>query len=112
MPISKPIIAAGPTIKRGKAKDTKLILSSSLPGTQRRYTDENGLLVLDDQLPQREGQLFAYRDGSAPGASLYVAVDINGTLEWKRVVPGLNVVNSSTGKPWDPLAGFYDPLAS
>lgn len=112
MSISKPIIAAGPTVKRDKTKDTKLIISSALPGTQRKYIDENGQLAFDDQLPQREGQLFAYRDGSAPGASLYVAVDMNGTLEWKLVVPGLNIVNSSTGKPWDPLAGFYDPLAS
>jgi hypothetical protein len=112
MPISKPIIAAGPTVKRGKAKGTKLLISSALPGTQRRYIDENGQLTLDDQLPQREGQLFAYRNGSDPGASLYVAVDMNGTLEWKRVVPGLNMINSSTGNAWDPLAGFYDPLAS
>lgn len=112
MSISKPIIAAGPTAKRDKAKDTKLFLSSALPGTERRYIDKNGQYVFDGQYPQREGQLFAYRDGSAPGASLYVAVDMNGTLEWKRVVPGLNIINSSTGKPWDPLAGFYDPLAS
>ena len=61
MSISKPIIAAGPTVKRDKAKDTKLVISSALPGTQRKYIDENGQPAFDDQLPQREGQLFAYR---------------------------------------------------
>lgn len=112
MPISKPIIAAGPTVKRDRLKDTKLLISSALPGTTRIYIDSSGQLSVDDQLPKREGQLFAYRNGSDPGVSLYVAVDMNGTLEWKRVIPGLNIVNSNTGQSWDPLARFYNPLAS
>lgn len=31
---------------------------------------------------------------------------------WRRVQLSSSVIDSRTGKPWDPNAGFYDPLAS
>lgn len=87
--------------------------SSSEPGTPRRYVDSTGSVVSDEQLPSVEGELFVYRpDTSIQYATLYIAVDIGGTLEWKRVNPMGSAQDRRTGNSWDPLAGFYNVLAS
>ena len=114
MSIDNGQIVSKPT--RAKSEVSALFVksfSSSEPGTTRRYRDSTGSLVVDQQLPSVEGELFAYRpDSSIQFGALYIAVDIGGALEWKRVNPMGLAQDKRTGNNWDPLAGFYNVLAS
>lgn len=80
--------------------------------SQRRLTwpyDISYTTVPND--PLFAGQVCVYYDqanNSYP--SMYIVVNINGTLKWKQVMLAY-AINSSTGQAWDPLASFYNPLA-
>jgi hypothetical protein len=75
--------------------------------------DESGNLILDYQSPKAEGQIAVWQQNVGdPAAQAYVAVFISGALQWVRVIHTLGLQNSNTGTPWDPLASFYNPLAS
>ena len=44
--------------------------------------------------------------------NMYVVVDIAGKRTWKRCGLLSGTLDPRTGKPYDPLAGFYSPLAN
>lgn len=101
---------------RTTAQATQLFassISSAGPGEERRYVDpDTGKLTIDQQQPLQAGQLFVYwSDRSFRFAELYIAVDIEGTLTWKQTRSLGVTEDKRTGKPWDPLAGFYNVLA-
>lgn len=64
------------------------------------------------QPPGYEGELRAVESGTNGVCSLYVVVEISGTLTWKMVKPSSGTIDSGTGKPYDANAGFYSPLAT
>ena len=112
MAINKPIIDAGQTYTRSRVKTVVGKITSAIPPATRFYVDEDGRVAFQSQDPEREGQILFYRDGSSLAVQMYVVVSIGGTLTWKYVLPTAQMQNAANGKPWDPLAGFYDPLVS
>ena len=112
MAINKPIIDAGPTYTRQQVKTVVGEITSVTPPNERFYIDSNGDRIIKDQQPAVEGQMLFYRDGTSPAVQMYVVVLVNGDLLWKTVLPVSQMQNAANGQPWDPLAGFYDPLVS
>lgn len=111
MAINKPIVAAGPTTARQQAETVVLKVSGTAPPEIRVYRDENDLIVIEEQLPEREGQLLVFRPPGERFAYLFVVVDIQGTLTWAVVSTRAVATDAATGKPWDPLANQYSILA-
>ena len=99
MAINKPVISAGPTSQRRGTRICCVPITNVDPtsGATRRYLD-NGLIKTDTQTPQREGQMLVLDDGAT--ITMYVVVDISGTLTWKRVGGVMGAYNTKTGKPW------------
>jgi hypothetical protein len=65
------------------------------------------------QQPEREGQMVAFVQPNSVGvstATLYVVVNISGTLTWKPVVDISERIDSRTGLPYDPNLNFYSSL--
>lgn len=108
MGINKPIIPAGPTIQRAHITDYPVRTHDGLPGETylKRDTDGINLLIVTVSPPTREGQVYFYRnnDGANRQATMYVGVDISGTLTWVRVSFG-SFNNSYTGQAYDPIYG-------
>lgn len=67
----------------------------------RTVPQGNGSIVVD-QSPTAEGELviYHYEDFGLPVAQPFVAVDIDGTLEWKVVKKSRRLTDSRTGQPW------------
>ena len=62
--------------------------------------------------PDYEGQ-FCFVENSTEGPyNMYVGVFIGGVLLWKRCAFISRNIDPRTGKPYDPLLGFYSPLAN
>jgi len=62
--------------------------------------------VLLDQTPRFEGELCIYQDSQqrlAREGTLYVVVNIGGTLTWKRMV---FATHAGTGQAWNPYASY------
>jgi hypothetical protein len=60
--------------------------------------------------PECVGQIAAYQDPANPNyVQLYIASDI---VTWKKVNLASLLIDTRTGKPYDPNAQFYNPLAS
>lgn len=83
------------------------------------WTDDNLSDLVEDvyteftQEPQREGQLVVFIERNSeniPVANLYVVVNIEGTLTWKRCTGVIRTLDPNTGEPFDPNVGFYSPL--
>ena len=101
MTINSPIIAAGPTQSIAKTYGLRVQIIPVTPGqTYSTYVD--GMVLLVDTEPVTHGQLIIQRYGSGAGSvmSLYVAVDIGGTLEWKKAKV-LSGVDRYTRRPVD-----------
>lgn len=106
MPISRPIIDAGPSISSGRAATLVMNLSNIVPPASGYRPDGEGGLVLVDQNADIEGKLIIYQDlYSWPNLTIYVVVNIGGTLQWKKVAPRMVWTDSRTGQPWDPYYG-------
>ena len=114
MAINNGRLVVGPTLKRDQEKLFFVsYITNTLPGTYRRYVGEDGNATLDPQLPEVEGQIVVFQEGQGDQAAVaYIAVTIDSTLEWRPVVHTLDLGDTRTTETWDPLAGFYDPLAS
>ena len=103
----------GPTAKRDR--DKLLFVSHQWYGspTDTIFYSDNGLPSVRHSLdPVAEGELYVQRESGTQYATLFIAIDIGGALEWKVAGSTVGVIDSNTGKPWDPLAPFYNPLAS
>lgn len=111
MAINKPIVAAGPTTTRQQAETVVLRVSGTAPPDPRLFLDENGILAVEDQTPEREGQLLVFRPPGERFAYLFVVVDIQETFTWVVVSTHAVATDAATGKPWDPLANQYSILA-
>ena len=111
MAINKPTIAAGATYTRERAETVVVGLTSTIPPADR-IAIIDGQWTRISQAPLREGQLLVHRHDGLRTGTLYVVIDIAGTLTWKQVKPFGDMQNPNTGKTYDSLAKLYDPLAS
>ncbi|WGL30748.1 hypothetical protein SCRES3_gp91 [Synechococcus phage S-CRES3] len=68
--------------------------------------------LLVQRLPEYEGQICFVENSTESRYSMYVVVDMNGILAWKRCGMVSGAVDPRTGKPYDPLASFYSNLAN
>lgn len=99
MTISSGRIVAGPTQTRADAKETYATVTSAIPPAPRFTSDpDTGILSAVNQNPEREGQVLIYNAQNE--TTMYVVVDINGTLTWKRCVALTGYIDSTTGKPF------------
>lgn len=110
MTFNDPRLVVGPTKQRYEARGSKLELIKSVPGTADLYLDENREWQVTETFPQFEGQLIGQQFAGDYTCELYVAVYIPSQVEgrdpnltWKRVKPFALVIDSGTGKPWDPM---------
>jgi len=107
MAINKPRIAGQPTADISLTVERPLDHRSIPPTESGGKVVDGQLVTVDPVVPMVEGQLSAYTafDDARLNrtAVLYVAVDIGGTLTWKRVVPVPAIINQYTGKPYDPI---------
>lgn len=114
MAIENGRLVVGPTLKRDQEKLFFVsYITYTEPGAIRLYKDEDGIIRADPQLPEVEGQIVVFQEAQGSGlGKAYVAVTINNILYWRPVIRTLDLRDSRTTNSWDPLAGFYDPLAS
>ena len=110
MSINNPIIDSGPTSGRRVNYQLYIEQVSAVPPESFRVRGDNGVFDTVDQTPQRLGQFVHYRDPYAKWwdktTTMYVVVEVNGVLEWKRVVHEAVFIDTVTGDPWDPLVGL------
>ena len=107
MTINNPIVAAGGTITRARAKTVTGRLSSTVPPNDDP-TVVDGALVYVAQTPQREGQALFVLDPAGRVASVYVVIEVQpGVLEWRRTFPSGKTTDPRTGQAKDPLYGLY-----
>ena len=114
MAIASPMISAD-SIEAGEVGTRLIRIVTGLPGQMYNvfnFTTNKYDGVID--LPSYVGELIAYKDESAAEktAVLYVAIQNGEILKWVRCNASPSYFNLNTGKPFDPLASFYDPLAS
>lgn len=87
------------------------------PGNEFAYvfdsrSGEHALSLIDPD-NYEEGTLFFAKNVDYPFGIIYVVVFDPITLSKKMVIASHSAFyNSATSKPFDPLAVFYDPLAS
>lgn len=99
MAINKGRIAAGPTTTRVDAKTNCVKITNTVPPSGYfTINEETGIVEYVDQTPQREGQMLAY--SAQNEVTMYVAVNISGTLTWVRCAAIAGYINSTTGKPF------------
>ena len=84
-------------------------ITGTEPPNTRIYSLD-GVLQIEEQNPEREGQMLFYQaPNSGQTVIMYVVVDYDGqgTLRWAPVVPNTIPVDPRSGKPKDPLYDFY-----
>ena len=103
----------GPTAKRDR--DKMFFIPNQWyrgPNEAFMYSENGEAKVRQYVIPSTEGELYVQRELGTQFATLLVSINIGGVLEWKPARSTANIIDSSTGRLWDPLAPFYNPLAS
>lgn len=111
MAIEPAIIAAGPTITRAEANIHCLRLFDDVPTPRavvREWKRDLGQWKAYSMPTDEVLGMIAVQPPGSELAYLYIAVD----KTWKPVSISSEVIDPGTGKPWDPLASLYTPLAS
>lgn len=111
MAIESAIIVAGPTVSRAEVRVHCLRMFDAVPNALTPVREWNRTLGQWKAivLPRDEvSGMIAVQPSGSDIAYLYVAVN----QVWKSVHISQEVIDPGTGKPWDPLAQFYSPLAS
>ena len=108
MAINKPRIAGQPAVERQNALDQRFTPRPVGPTESYLNTDEQGIPVEELAVsPEREGQMAFTISTDDSGlnrqCTIYVVVDISGTLTWKQVTPVPSIINQYTGRPYDPI---------
>lgn len=109
MALDKTIIAAGPASARKQNREVVIRFTNVIPPDPYLRLEPNGSVTSVPQTPEREGQMVTYRPStnSAYAATMFVVVDIDGTLVWKQVVTNGTFKDANTGRDWDPNAQFF-----
>ena len=112
MAINKPTIAA-PSVPRADAKHVTVLIITTPVTEPSAFAEFNGELQTFDLTPQREGQMVCYREpGLENFVTMYVAVDVEGTLQWYPVATNTVIRSSTTDNAWNPSERLYSRLAS
>jgi hypothetical protein len=78
------------------------------PATVSSYAIPGG--AVESTTPSCVGQIAAHQNPSYPNqVELFIADTLS---TWKKVNFASLLIDVNTGKPYDPNAGFYNPLAS
>lgn len=106
----EPNIIAARTVKRdavagGTPPPVALNLDPVTPGVVFFSPGDNSWKV---RAPQYPGEVIAVHDGTSATCELYVYFD----SLWRRCKPSSTTIDPRTGRPYDPLAEFYNPLAT
>ena len=112
MSIQQPYMTVGSTSTRANTKTVVLAIAGAIPPETYRVPSGDGTSVEVSQFPVTEGAVVAHRQEGSSDVQLYVTVLVNNVPIWKPVIMIAEIVDPYTGKPFDPLARFYDPLAS
>jgi len=106
MAINSPRIAGKPATERRQTKSLQVEVRGAAPSESYIDSSADVPQSVNPAIPDRQGQLifhsFTDTSGLNRSAQAYIAVDINGTLEWK-VVSNFTLLNKWTGKPYDPM---------
>ena len=104
MGINSPRIAGKPFVQRRHILEQPVLNVPANPGESFPILGPNGTPTTATYDPSYEGQIYSniIVNGSTRLAYLYVAVDISGTLTWKRT-DSLSRVNGYTGQAFDPM---------
>ena len=99
MAINSGRIAAGHTETRASTKINCVHITNTVPpqGYVGKNPDTN-LLEFVEQPAEREGQLLVYNVQNE--TTLYVVVNISGTLTWKKATAITGYIDTTTGKPF------------
>jgi len=107
MAINKPTIAGQPAKERRNVVEQSFSPRPVAPDESGTDVVDRTLVPIDPLTPGYEGQmsfvLSVDDSGKNRWCTIYVAVDISGTLTWKQVTPVPNIINQYTGKPYDPI---------
>lgn len=101
MAINPGRLSVQPTIKQEDLKTTIVDIYPVTPGATY-IENKNGVPTSVATVPQIEGQIAMHKIDSQV-VEMYVAVDSNGVLAWKRVNLSIGLLNTITGRPWDTL---------
>ena len=101
--INQNVIAAGPSSPRTRDKVVHLLQVNNIPPGS--YVEDGQAIA---QPAQVEGQIrLVYTNPRTREGTLYVVVDVNGTLTWAPAATRTTYFNAITGEKWDPLAEHY-----
>ncbi len=110
MTIQNSTIAAGLTLTRSQAETVVVVLSDAVP--------PNGYVVVVDgqpefylQIAEKEGQMAFVENSDLTGVDMYVVVNVNSTLAWRKITRSGVITDPRSGKPKDPLFDFYSGLS-
>jgi len=107
MAINSGRLVVEPTIKQGDLETTIVDVHPVVPPASYVTVGPNGVLQAVSTSPVVKGQIAMHKIDNLQ-ADMYVAVDISGTLTWKKAVLAFGLLNTTTGRPWDTLQ--YDIL--
>lgn len=111
MAIEPARIVAGPTIAREKSPVHCLRLFDDVPDKLKVVREWNRDLSQWKAYTVTTDEILGMIAVQPAGSELvYLYVAVNST--WKLVSISSETIDPGTGKPWDPLAQFYTPLAS
>ena len=108
MPINPARIAAAPVTPRNEVVEQPVRIARVNPGEVFSYRDEDGSFVRDATFePSYEGELYVnvVKDGINRTGLMYVAVSIEGVLEWK-IINSYYFVDKYTGQSKDPIYDY------
>lgn len=110
MTVNNPVVAVASTVTKVDTKSVILNHTYTLPPASfTRVVD--GIAVVLNQDPEREGQMLVYYEPVTRNPTIYVVVSVDSVLSWKRVSNWGLVIDVRTGQPKDSLLGLYSPLA-
>lgn len=99
-----PNVIATPHTDKQAAKYIPVRITNTIPPGSV-VSDITGETLLD-QTPRFVGELCIYQSGDmrlAREGHLYVVVDVDGTLTWKRIT---FATHAGTGQEWNPYASY------
>lgn len=111
MALEPPRIVAGPTVSRSESRINCLPIYTSLPLPGQSVFRWSVQLNTWESVTLDSADVYGLIAVTVPPsyvAELYVGI----SGAWHKAVSSSGEIDPSTGQPWDPLARFYNPLAS
>lgn len=106
MSLNNTRIASGTVPPKGRLEGDFAFapLTRTIPGTVRKYVNDEGVYVEDAQEPEVKGEVLVFTLAGSSSGTMFVAVEAGGDLYWVPVITRSGVIDSRTGKQWNPAA--------